>query len=726
MNLHALIPLAALILNQFIWVYIFAKNRTMPVNRAFLLFCGALSMWLGLEFLSWIEISDSMQGPLQKIMAIAWLSVGFLYINFIYAVLEKKRDALYFAMLALPIISIVLNFTTNLITDGYVKYYWGVTSVRGAYYTSAVLLVIILPIVYAIALLFRKIAATAEKNRMLRLIFGGTVLGTAIQASVGFHTDVILPEGSLSLASISCFLLCVFIFFTIQKYGLMLIDLQSAAYDLFQNITDGILIIDPEGQIILSNKAAKSILDDHMIEKKDATKVLQQHNMFEKTDASKVFRKYEYQKNYDDFETTVNSDERKIVSFSQSPVHQGNREIGKILIFRDLTKRQQLEAEIQKRQRIESIGVLAGGIAHDFNNILTGIMTNVGLAKFNHQEGDEELVLLTEAENAAFQAKHLTQQLLTFSKGGEPIRKAVSVPELIERSVQFSLSGSNVKSNYNFSSDLWEIFGDRGQLGQMLNNLAVNSVQSMPKGGEIDIEVRNSILANDNTLLIDAGKYVEIKMIDRGTGIPADIVPRIFDPYFSTKETGSGLGLASAYSIVRRHQGYIGVDSIEGKGSTFTICLPVIDREAPVSLPPSKADMAHRGRILVMDDDELIVRAATKVLTVYGFDCMTVRDGQSALEAFEQAKTNGEPFDVVVMDLTIQGGMGGQQAIAKLLEMDPKAKAIVSSGYSNDPVMANYKEYGFKAVVAKPYVVGEFTDVVTKVMQADWDSSEFS
>ena len=401
------------------------------------------------------------------------------------------------------------------------------------------------------------------------------------------------------------------------------------------------------------------------------------------------------------------------------PVREANSElIGTVLVLRDVTVRQRFEQELQRASRLESVGILAGGIAHDFNNILTAIMGNVTLALLDAEALSKTEHYLREAERATVRARDLTQQLLTFAKGGDPVRAAVLLPEIITEVAQFALHGSRVKCEFDLPAGLWLADADKGQLGQVVQNLVINATQAMPEGGTIRISACNETATIDSHRSLVPGDYVHISVADTGTGIRADYLAKIFDPYFTTKQQGSGLGLTTVYSIIKKHSGHIEVESELGRGTTFHFWLPAL-REQQLDLPEQqKATRSPlKGRVLFMDDEEPIIQMASTLLQRLGFEVEVTRDGAETVQKFEAAHAAGRPFDLVVMDLTVPGGMGGREAIEQLRRIDPGVKAIVSSGYSSDPVLANYRAYGFRGMVAKPYKIDDFTRVLREVMR---------
>ncbi len=408
---------------------------------------------------------------------------------------------------------------------------------------------------------------------------------------------------------------------------------------------------------------------------------------------------------------------RRDIYLSAAPIHQHDQTVaGTIVVFRDITKEKRLDDELAKANRLDSIGIFAGGIAHDFNNLLTGILGNVSLAKFMVKPDEKIHHLLEQTEKSTYRAKSLTQQLLTFAKGGMPVKRLVSTRDLLKESVEFCLRGSTCTSELRIAEDLRPVEADEGQINQVIQNLLINALQAMqPGGGVIEVSADNVEITNRQVSLLAPGPYVMIAVTDQGPGIPPKILDRIFDPFFTTKEKGSGLGLATSYAIASKHLGNLRVESEEGHGATFTLYLPAMDREPrepPVKTPEITTG---GGRILVMDDEDMVRKVTKFMLEHHGYEVILVCDGAEVIEQYRRAMLDGRPFDVVLMDLTIPGGMGGKEAIAKLLELDPEVRAIVASGYSNDPVMADYRSHGFRMVIPKPYTIEELISTVAEV-----------
>jgi PAS domain S-box-containing protein len=385
---------------------------------------------------------------------------------------------------------------------------------------------------------------------------------------------------------------------------------------------------------------------------------------------------------------------------------------GGVTIFEDITERKQAEVERLQISKLESLSTLAGGIAHDFNNILTSILGNISLARLDRQAGQG----LADAERACLRAKALAHQLLTFAKGGAPIKELLSVAKLVTETGSFACRGSNVRCEFSLPDNLWTIYADSGQLGQVFQNLVINALQAMPAGGMIKIQGENLVVESGGDLPLNPGKYVKISIQDQGLGIPSEFLARIFDPYFTTKQTGSGLGLATAGSIIKAHQGHIAVASTLGAGTVFQLYLPASEEKISELPRGDQGVIRGTGKILVMDDEELVRQIIGKMLGHLGYEALFAGDGDEAVKLFAQAQQSGTAFDAVILDLTVPGGMGGKAALEKLLHLDPQVKAIVSSGYSEDAVMAEYAQHGFTGVIAKPYRITELSALLHKVI----------
>jgi PAS domain S-box-containing protein len=402
------------------------------------------------------------------------------------------------------------------------------------------------------------------------------------------------------------------------------------------------------------------------------------------------------------------------------PIRDASGNITSVIeTINNITEKHLLEEERLKTQKLESIGTLAGGIAHDFNNLLQGIFGSISMARLTIDRKEKSLAMLEQAEKALHQSVNLTTQLLTFSKGGKPVKKLIDLRPVIENSAKFTLSGSRSDFRLIIPEDLWQTEADEGQLGQVIQNIVLNADQALPIGGTVRVTAAN--MAEGAATLppgLAQGDYVVIAIQDAGVGIPEQYLSKIFDPYFTTKEKGSGLGLATSYSIVRNHGGMIDVRTKSGEGSTFMIYLPAIAGKGRVEaeLQPQELSARRRARILVMDDEEILRDLSSELLGMLGHDVEVAKHGQEALEKYQGAMAARSPFDIVILDLTIRGGMGGSETIQKLLEIDPAVRAIVSSGYSDDLAIANHLQHGFKAYLKKPCSIAELHDIVNSLL----------
>ena len=380
-------------------------------------------------------------------------------------------------------------------------------------------------------------------------------------------------------------------------------------------------------------------------------------------------------------------------------------------IFSDLTKKIQIEQDMAKQQKLESIALLAGGIAHDFNNILAVILANISLGKMYASDNQQLQDSLHKIENASLRARDLTGQLLTFARGGEPVKKAFDLTKTLQDTASFAMTGTSSKIEFEIKDDLKPVFADQGQISQVIQNLVINADQAMPEGGVLRIKAQNIRLASDNKYSLPPGSYVLVSFKDTGIGILTSDLSRIFDPYFTTKQKGSGLGLAVTYSIIKKHKAAIHVESSLGQGTEFTIVL----QSAQKAVQTSEAETAPASisaKIMLMDDEQDILEVTSEYLESMGHEVQVASDGGQALDLYSRSLKQGAPFDIIVTDLTVPGGMGGKELIRELLKKKPDLKAIVSSGYASDPVMANYRDFGFSGMIVKPYRIEDLDQLI--------------
>lgn len=486
-----------------------------------------------------------------------------------------------------------------------------------------------------------------------------------------------------------------------------------------RSIGEGVVATDTAENIVLLNRVAEHMLGCHQsdvlgqpLSRWLKLQHLKSGEMLE-SPVTKVIRANGQVELHSQQALLVGVPTERRISFSCSPIYGGDsRLLGSVLVFRDVTDEARTAEELLRASKLESLGILAGGIAHDFNNILTVIIGNISIAKMQITSATPAQTRLDEAEKASLRARDLTLQLLTFAKGGAPIKQTASITELIKDTTGFVLHGSKVQCHFDLEPELWPVEVDEGQICQVMDNLIINAVQAMPNGGRIHVSSRNITLDANSGIHLPAGRYVQVSVQDEGIGIAPDILPKIFDPYFTTKASGTGLGLATSYSIVRNHNGLMTVQSAVGDGTIFRIYLPASDKplcQTQIELTPLTK---CQGRVLVMDDDERIRDLLKSMIEAIGYEVETTAHGNEAVNCYRDAMSAGKRFDVAIMDLTVPGGMGGKEAVKLIKELDPKAKAIVSSGYSNDPIMANHQENGFEGVLSKPYKIQDLARVL--------------
>ena len=384
----------------------------------------------------------------------------------------------------------------------------------------------------------------------------------------------------------------------------------------------------------------------------------------------------------------------------------------------DITERRRMEEELIKAGKLESLGIMAGGIAHDFNNILTGILGNISLARMEMDPKKIVIDRLREAEKATLRAKNLTQQLLTFSRGGTPVKKITLITEFLPEVIDFALSGSNVTYKLIIPDDLQPVAADIGQISQVIENLIINAAQSMPEGGTITVRAENIVLGEPVNIPLKKGKYIKLSVNDHGIGIREEHLTKVFDPFFTTKQKGSGLGLTSAYSIAKNHDGLITVVSQLNRGTTFSVYLP-----ATAARPVRKKGKVKKrefiprtGKILIIDDEEVVRDVAGRFVKHIGYQSDLADGGKEGIALYETALKKSCPYDAVILDLTMPGGMGGKAAAKQIRTLDRGAKIVASSGYSNDPIMSNFKKFGFDGALAKPYQITELSEVLERVI----------
>lgn len=488
-----------------------------------------------------------------------------------------------------------------------------------------------------------------------------------------------------------------------------------------RSIGDGVITTDTTGKILIINKVAEELTGwqqneaqgkplDHVFNivnenthefcENPLKKVLLTGHIVELTNSTLLISK---------------NGTEKVIANSGAPIKNSNGEtIGVVLVFRDITEKQKMIDKLQRIDKLDSLGVLAGGIAHDFNNLLCVIFGFMEMARKVSSDNKAAAKYLDNALISFNRAKDLTKQLLTFSKGGEPRRKTGNLGLLIEGNSAFVLSGSNVSCEFDIAANLWLCDFDENQMGQVFDNIFINAFEAMPLGGQIHISACNVTVHDQELPSLKGGKFVKVSISDTGVGIPQEILKRIFDPFFTTKHKGNGLGLATCFSIIQKHDGYIDVESTPGKGSTFHIYLPATQNEPLINGTVSSVQHTGKGKILLMDDEDLIREIAGEMLRDMGYTIIEARDGEEALRLCKGAKKEGKQIYCAFFDLTIPGGMGGREAIVKLRRFAPELPVFASSGYSEDPVIARPADFGFTDSISKPFAFENLSDLLNK------------
>ncbi len=487
------------------------------------------------------------------------------------------------------------------------------------------------------------------------------------------------------------------------------------------SLSDGVITTDRHGRILLMNQAAETLTGWHYPDwfEKPLQKIFYLINDRTSEPYTNLLMQTLNAENSLHISDTILVDNRLReipLQVCCTPLRSAQGEqFGIVIVFQDITEKLMIEAELLKAEKLESLGVLAGGIAHDFNNILTAILSNLQLATSKLDKGENIRKYLSGSMEAAYKASDLTKQLLTFSKGNTPIKTVIALGQLVEKTVTFALRGSNVKAKFEIAANLKQVEADEGQLIQVINNITINAKQAMVKGGTFTVRAVNHHIPSGEHL--HAGEYIKITFTDQGVGIPDSLLKKIFDPFFTTKKEGTGLGLATSYSIIHNHNGNIEVKSRVNQGTSFIIFLPVAQGQTLNSQADEEVAVAIEGiYILLMDDEAAIRQGTSELLRELGYRVETVADGEEAILRYQQALNSDTPFDIVILDLTVPGGMGGQAAISYLRDINPHIKTIVSSGYAEDPIISEFERYGFSGVVTKPYKLEELNRVILRLV----------
>jgi len=485
---------------------------------------------------------------------------------------------------------------------------------------------------------------------------------------------------------------------------------------LVDNSLVGIYTTALDGRILYANKALANMFGYGSVKE---CMTLSSTDLWKAPGQRKIFlKKLLEERQINGYELEVLDKSGRTLTVLLSATLEGEILSGMIL---DITRRKEMEQALMNARNLESLGTIAGGIAHDFNNLLTPILGNISLLRESLDKADDRYRLLQEIENSSLHAKNLVGRLLTFSKGGAPLKRKASIGRLLEETASHVLQGFDVKTTFTMAPDLWLTAIDYGQMGYALHNVILNAREAVKNNGIIQFKAENVCVSEGETLPLPPGNYVRVSVMDNGSGIPAENISRIFDPYYSTKEMGAdkgtGLGLAITFSVIKKHNGHLSVDSETGEGTTVHMYVPASppDREEPAveetavvstATVPARPGAA-RNRVLIMDDEEVVLSVAVRMLEYMNCRVESAVCGEEAIKLYRQAMKEGEPFKMVILDLSVQGGMGGRETIEELRKIDPGVTAVVSSGYSTDPIILDYEKYGFKAALPKPYRMAE-------------------
>jgi PAS domain S-box-containing protein len=490
--------------------------------------------------------------------------------------------------------------------------------------------------------------------------------------------------------------------------------LSDGLSTILSSLNEGIVAVDAAGYVQLMNPAAKALLglEAHEAERKAISELIDFTP--ERADPEAAVGESLAALPANGRATTgwlrSRRGELRLIEIRATPLSGAS---GMVLVLRDVALEREVADQRLRRQKLERLGLLAGGIAHDFNNNLVGILANISSARIESARGRSADNLLEQAEQACLRAQSLTTQLLTFARGGAPVKTTLAVAKPVREAAELALRGASCRLVLSAASDVLAVDADEGQLVQAVSNLVLNAKQAMPSGGEVSIQIDNVAVASTDRLPLSPGRYVRIGVRDQGDGIAPEHRPRIFDPYFTTKSTGSGLGLASVHSIVHQHGGYVGVSSTPGAGAEFSLYLPASESKPDLSeCAPPRDSGGQSQRVLVLDDDESVRHAMTTLLSVLGHECVAVGHSTRAFEALDAAQRDRLPFDAIFVDLTMPGDLAGADVIAQLVERKTGARLIVMSGYSMDLVLPKFREHGLSARLRKPFTVTEVEEAL--------------
>lgn len=703
------IPFSAFIAVLYIFAYVSGQRKKSVVNNSFKLFFLFLMIPPLIDFLIHLSIAPGFSVFLYRISMPILLLLGFLFLNFVFTLINKKPNLVHrFSMVAVVVSMVYLKFvppTTIVTLDGYNAPLL-VPSV--GFIPPFILMLLIIPFyTFILCLKYIKKEDNIILYKQMRLVILGALISTPVTIFALFGHLVLHSFVTLRFASLGIIVNAVFMFRAVQRHFLLSVNIDQIenAFDrLFRNSHDSVILLDEQGGAIQANDSARSLL-------------CPKEGQCNKEFLEKRISGYDFLKNGTDIIATFKKkQETKHLQISQSLVKSNDISLGKLLIIRDISFQKKAERLMLNAKNIDSLGRLAGGIAHDFNNFLCGIVSNLALARMSVEPSSKTAELITISEKTALGARDLAKQLLTFSKGDSRKNEIFDIVELLTETSSFISHGSSILILIDLPKTPVFIKSDKGQMRQVFQNVIINGLESMSSGKSLRIHGKYVCLQEKIAPYNKEGTYFEVSIVDQGNGIAEENLSRIFEPYFTTKPNGNGLGLAIVNSIISRSHGSISVTSQLNKGSVFTIRLPVIKEVFNPQTQHFDYSHAQHGRILIMDDYKTIRLSLAMILQRMGYTVDQASSGNQALELFEKTIQNNFCYQAVITDLTVPGAMGGKELAKELKKRDPDLPIIVSSGYSEEVEISRFRDFGFAGVLHKPYSMSELEDVLNSVL----------
>ena len=722
MNYYLFFPFASVLINVFTWSYIFAQKQKTAVNKTCLIFLAGLLGWVFCDFIAWMPTPPSWKVPLFKIACIFWIPSGFLFLNFTYAFLEKQKDIFYKLMLAACIVAILVSLGTDLTVKGHERTYWGEMVAQGVLFVPIILFLVTPSTLYAYFLTFRKVLTTANTNQKRQLAL--LLVGVTISLSIGLICDVVFPDvlkvrDFIRMGSSGCGIISFCAFLAVVKYNFLSVGVEKAARNLFENILDGIIVVSPDGNIIQINESAKTLFHVQDAELKHLR-------------MSDLLDNHDYTETYQNREIEMERKGNKLfLSVSQSTIEEYGVQLGKLIIVRDFTEIRQadeemkhLQAELQKAQKMEAIGLLAGGVAHDLNNILSGLVSYPELILLHLPEDSPLKKPIKAIQESGMRAADVVEDLLTIARG-VAITKEISNLNVIVEEYLASAEHRQLEKIHpfvNFTNDLdpdlLNVSCSKIHITKAIMNLVVNALEAIEGSGTVTISTYNRYV--DEPLKgyeqVRRGEHTVLSVSDDGPGIPSKELERIFEPFYTKKKmgrSGTGLGLAVVWNTVQDHRGYKDVKSSD-RGTVFELYFPaerkqMATREKEI---PLKDYLGHGEKILVVDDDGRQRDIASALLRELDYHTAAVSSGEAAIEYVKR-----EPVDLIVLDMVMPGGINGRKTYEEIIKIYPGQKAIIASGYAKTKEVDIAQELGAGKYIKKPYTLEKIGVAVKKELE---------